>query len=266
MEGYTSGVNTSTVQAELVAIEERYGPWIAHNIDLGNGTLTRPEEPLPDLSTVIKLAADVARKPIAECRVVDLGCLEGMFALAFAKAGAEVVGIEGRERNIEKARFATRVVEQNNIEFIQADVRGLSSETYGKFDIVFCQGVLYHLDVPDVFTLIEKMKEVCRAAVIINTHFAPAHIENSTFELGSLETVEYGGNKYSGRYFVEHSEEDTREVVESRVLASLDNCRSFWLTKASLLAALEKAGFRHIYICRTYYLTSDRFTVVATVE
>ena len=41
-------------------------------------------------------------------RVLDLASLEGMYALELARRGADVVAIEGREANVEKARFAAR--------------------------------------------------------------------------------------------------------------------------------------------------------------
>ncbi|MBI3796935.1 MAG: methyltransferase domain-containing protein, partial [Deltaproteobacteria bacterium] len=93
---------------------------------------------------------DFLHQPLHNLRVLDLGCLEGMYALEFAQHGAQVLGIEGRLANIEKARFAKRVLGFSNCDFVQDDVRNLSLAKYGDFDVVLCCGILYHLDAPDV--------------------------------------------------------------------------------------------------------------------
>ena len=49
---------------------------------------------------------DITQCNFKELRILDLACLEGQYAIEFAMQGAEVVGIEGREANIQKAIFA----------------------------------------------------------------------------------------------------------------------------------------------------------------
>ena len=75
----------------------------------------------------------------------------GHYAIEFAMQGATVVGIEGRESNVQKAIFAKDILNLENLTFYQDDVRNLSAEKYGQFDIVLCSGILYHLDSSDVF-------------------------------------------------------------------------------------------------------------------
>ncbi len=69
-----------------------------------------------------------------------------MCAVELARLGANVVGIEGREANLAKARFAKEALSLENPEFHQDDVRNLSKEKYGRFDVVLCLGILYHLN------------------------------------------------------------------------------------------------------------------------
>ena len=57
--------------------------------------------------------------------MLDLASLEGMYALELARRGAEVIAIEGREANIEKARFAARAL-AIDVDFQLGDVRDLS--------------------------------------------------------------------------------------------------------------------------------------------
>ncbi|HYG81552.1 MAG TPA: hypothetical protein VD861_14240, partial [Pyrinomonadaceae bacterium] len=90
-------------------IEERYGQWVSHSIKLADGIYTTPPEAqrrkLDSVRRFIQIISDVTNAPLEGLRVLDLACLEGIYAVEFALRGARVVGIEGRRRNIEKARF-----------------------------------------------------------------------------------------------------------------------------------------------------------------
>jgi 2-polyprenyl-3-methyl-5-hydroxy-6-metoxy-1,4-benzoquinol methylase len=52
--------------------------------------------------------------------------------------GAEAVGIEFREESLAKARFAKDYFGLDRFSFYQDDVRNLSREKYGEFDVVIC--------------------------------------------------------------------------------------------------------------------------------
>ena len=83
-----------------------------------------------------------------------------------------MVGIEGREAHIEKARFVKQVLSLGGLDLFQDDVRNLSKNKYGEFDVVLCLGILYHLDVPDVFAFLEQIADVCRDIAVIDTRVA----------------------------------------------------------------------------------------------
>lgn len=98
---------------EKRAVEEMYGPWTAHNISLGNDLFTFKNEVIGDeikLRRVVQIVADICARPISELRVLELACLEGMYGIEFSRQGAQVCAIEGREANLEKARFAARAL------------------------------------------------------------------------------------------------------------------------------------------------------------
>ena len=146
----------SDLRREKEAIEARYGPWTAHNIRLADDVYTISAEPAGDevkLRRVTQLALDVCGGSLDGVRVLDLACLEGMYALELARRGAAVMAIEGREANIEKARFAARTL-SIDVDFQLGDVRDLSREQHGEFDVVLALGILYHLDAPDLFSLV----------------------------------------------------------------------------------------------------------------
>src|SRR6266849_4294939 len=153
----------------------RYGNWTAHNICLQDDVYTIAPKIVGDevkLRRIVQCVFDLAGGSVEGLRILDLACLEGLYAIEFARHKASCLGIEGREANIEKARFAKQVLLLDNLEFTQDDVRNLTVEKYGHFDVVLCLGLLYHLDTPDVFRFVENLGQVCRKICIVDTRIA----------------------------------------------------------------------------------------------
>jgi SAM-dependent methyltransferase len=232
---------SESLQREKEAVEARFGPWTAHNIRLAEGLYTISSEPAGDevkLRRVTQLALDVHGGSLLDVRVLDLACLEGMYALEFAARGAEVVAIEGREANIEKARFAARALGLD-VDFQLGDVRDLSCERHGEFDIVLALGILYHLDAPDLFSVVERIADVCRRSLIIDTGVGRA---------GS-EQLRYRGHVYRGVRLVEHAPDSTADERAGAVWSSLDNLTAVALTRPSLESLLARGGFTSVLEC-----------------
>jgi SAM-dependent methyltransferase len=189
---------------------------------------------------VVRAVCDIAHRPLTGLRVLDLGCAHGHYCFEMAKLGAQVLGIEGRESWLDIARRARDKAGLTSVELVQDDVRNLSKEKYGEFDIVLCLGILYHLDAPDVFDFVNSVFEVCRDFAIIETHIAttPAVMH------------EWRGNRYWGMSTFEHPAGATREEKLKNVGASLDNETAFWFTPASLCNILRHVGFTSVYDCR----------------
>ncbi|MFH1386207.1 MAG: class I SAM-dependent methyltransferase [bacterium] len=224
-------------KAELI---KKYGPWTGHNIKLPGNIFTIGEKRTGDeikLKRNLQIISDITQKPFNQLRVLDLACLEGLYSVEIAKLGAKVVGIEGREANIEKAKFAKEALGLANLDFFLDDVRNLSQSKYGSFDVVLCLGILYHLDEPDVFRFMEKISEVCTGLVIIDTHIS----------LSNRKTVSFNGQKYQGKYFREHNPWTSLEKRKKALWASLDNVKSFWPTRESLVNLLAAVGFTSVY-------------------
>lgn len=264
-------------RAKVQAIAE-HGDWTAHNIALGEGVFTRGEghsgEELK-LRRAVGLIADLTGKPWSELRILDLGCLEGLYAVEFARRGAEVVGIEVRRPNLEKARLARDVLGLERLELLEEDVRELSRERHGEFDVVLCWGILYHLAVPGVFEFAERMAEVCRGFAIVDTHVAlddadMADVTPDSFwidpaKLGPIEEHAHRGQVYRGRTFHEHPPETSSDEIRDSLWASLEH-DSFWLTTPSLLNLLRRSGFGSVLRADVPVLPGsprDRPTLVA---
>jgi SAM-dependent methyltransferase len=211
----------------MVQLIEQYGEW-TYDIPLTHDIWTRGNEGSPHtrLKRVLQIARDLAGKPLHSCRVLDLGCLEGQFAIEFARTGAEVIGVEAREANIQKARFARQVLQLDNLKLIQDDVRNLSRQKYGMFDVILCSGILYHLGVPDVFGFVERMHETSKRLLIVDTHTSLRQTNRA---------VTHKGNDYYGYDWREYPDDDIEVAKRERLWASWENPVSFIFTRPSLV-------------------------------
>jgi SAM-dependent methyltransferase len=164
-------------------------------------------------------------------RVADLGCLEGGYAVTFARAGYDVVGIEGKPGNFATCQWVADQMQLPNLRFVLDDVRNIRS--HGRFDAVLCAGLVYHLDEPVAF--LRTLGEVTGRLVIVNTNFATeAGGERDVYPL-SPELAEHEGKL--GRWY--------EEPVSA--WSSVGNRRSFWLERRHLLQAMLEAGFPTVF-------------------
>src|SRR6266404_1368795 len=82
--------------------------------------------------------------------ILELGSLEGAhsFILAQHPGVQRVVALEGREANLRKARFVQELLQVGNVEFARTNLEHAELASFGRFDAVFCSGLLYHLPKP----------------------------------------------------------------------------------------------------------------------
>jgi len=249
---------TGSLERKMAEVVDRHGSWTAMNVHLGDGLYTLGRGTRDErLRRLVQLAADATARPLDQLRVLDLACLEGHYALEFAMHGAHAVGIEAREDNVAKAEFARDALGLGDrLELIRGDVRDLGREAHGGFDVVLCAGILYHLDAPDVFGFLERIAEVCDRCAIVDTFVS----------LRDEAAHEHRGRRYWGRYYQEHSLGATAEEKARDPWASIDNQRSFWLTRSSLYNALSDVGFTSVLECHVPALVGtlgDRITLLA---
>jgi SAM-dependent methyltransferase len=228
--------------------------FIAHNIELPDGTRTMPAEPLLRDWGICRSALNTLRllipivDPAAPPRVVDLGCNEGGYALEFALAGYDVTGIEGRRANVDKCEFVAQQFELPNLAFFHDDVRNIKS--YGTFDAVFCCGLLYHLDTPIAY--LRDLADVTRRVLLLHTHYATPDDEQwTTFRLSPMAVHE----GHLGRWYTEWEPETPADEVEALEWSAVGNDASFWPEKRHLLQAMMEAGFP--VVCEQYDYLED---------
>lgn len=216
----------------------------AHNIRLENGQTTRPD--IPDtMETDLRFQA--ARRVLEtvfpgdkrRLRLADLGCLEGGYAVEFARMGFQVLGLEVRDSNIAACHYVKNHTNLPNLTFVQDDVWNITR--HGHFDAVFCCGLLYHLDRPSAF--LNQLAAVTTKLVILQTHFAPSTEGNTDGDLRYPLSEPASHEGLEGRWYTEFEQEPTAVQRDEAKWSSWENFQSFWPRREFLLQAIRNAGF-----------------------
>ena len=156
--------------------------------------------------------------------ILELGALEGAqtFILAERPGVQRVLALEGREANLRKARFVQELLQVRNVEFAQTNLEHADLTQYGKFDVVFCCGLLYHL--PEPWKLVEQLPAVA-SSLFIWTQYAA---EEEAFDLQDGLRGKIHG-----------------EAGPDEPLSGLSPTAT-WLTLASLRTVLSVSGYKKI--------------------
>ena len=125
---------------------DRRGPWVTGVRVDGKiyGRATRHSS--PRLREFFEAFPEASRG-----RILEPGSLEGAMTLELARRAREVVGLEGRPQNVERAEFLKGLFGADNVAFYVTNLEKGGLSSYGKFDAVFCCGLLYHLAHPRAF-------------------------------------------------------------------------------------------------------------------
>lgn len=235
-------MDKNEILEQISELKKQYGDW-AYDIPLPFNVWTKGNLGIPHtrLRRIVQVVNDIVDKPFSECRVLDLGSLDGLFPIEFALQGADTVGVEVREANIKKAIFCKEVLKLDNLKFIHDDARNISVEATGVFDAIVCSGLLYHLTAADAIELIKRMYEMTTKVVIIDTQIA----------LRKKTSYKSGNDEYWGVLYNEHKSVDSQKQKATKLWASWDNNESFWFTRPSMVNILKKTGFTSVYECFT---------------
>lgn len=214
--------------------------FLRHAVPLPDGRCTRADVTqigetghFRSLARLLNFAFS-GREP-EKIRICDLGCYEGGYTLELARLGYQALGIEGRAVNFATCRWLADQWRLPNLSYVHDDVRNL--RVYAPFDAVYASGLLYHLDAPTAF--ISLLGDVCSRLLVINTHLAEETVRPRFRGKLSALTRHEG---MEGRWYEESSDDPSADDATLR-RSAVGNRRSFWLTRASLFAALRAAGF-----------------------
>jgi len=100
--------------------------------------------------------------PLSRRRVLDVGAGPGHLAQFFVERGCDVVSTDAREENIERMR-ELYPSHSGHV----ADVENADFEAFGRFEVVFCYGLLYHLENPA--RALRNVSSVCDDLLLLET-------------------------------------------------------------------------------------------------
>jgi hypothetical protein len=179
----------------------------------------------PDLAGAIDLAGKA---------VLELGALEGGNTLLLAQKGASrIVAVEARVDSYVKCCVIKNLYKLGPADFVLDDVRNVTLDRYGTFDVALVAGILYHLRDPEVVLAnLARMAET----IIVATHVAG---ETSPSAHAPEIEVEMHGRKYRGKEYREGGLADPHSGLESA---------SFWPYEADLLDMIRDSGFGRVVV------------------
>jgi SAM-dependent methyltransferase len=101
---------------------------------------------------------------IKRLRLLDLGSYDGNLAVMIEKKlpFKEIVAVEPREKNYLKGKFVRNYLNiKTNVKFINSNLDDIKES----FDIVFCVGVLHHLENINIF--LKQISKICTKSIFI---------------------------------------------------------------------------------------------------
>lgn len=147
---------------------------------------------------------------------LDLGCGSGDWATKAASCGWDATAVDVRPQ---------RMLNTDGVEWVVSDVRQYAIQP-GQFDLIFCLGLLYHLDLADQLALLRKCSHT---HTIIDTHIGAPQ-----------EETEEG---YKGTFYREFPSAYTAQEQRSVLNSAWGNTFSFWPSETALQQMIHDCGF-----------------------
>jgi hypothetical protein len=166
--------------------------------------------------------------------VIEFGPLEGGNTILLESLGAKsVVAIEGQPENFIKSCIIKNLYHLDRSTIILDDVRNATLEKYGRFDIAFVAGLLYHLDRPDTFLV--QLSGMANQ-LVLSTFYADEESPTATAKVKEVRNHE---KTYRGKLSIEGP----------GPCSGLERY-SFWPFRDDLLAMITDAGYVNIDVIR----------------
>ena len=160
--------------------------------------------------------------------VLDLGAGEGAMAIGLWQLGfRDIVCVEVRALNVEKARFAARVFGAE-LKFETGTIDQFLAANRRDYDVVLCMGLLYHVLNP--FDLFAGLGKIARRFVVLETALAVPRLQ------GFDNRPDYAPREAGFFVRVDSAQSHTAGLTDIEL----------WPNRAALEVLAQHGGFRRI--------------------
>ena len=178
-------------------------PYWYHRIELPNGVVT------PGWAPISKEAYRIPRD-LSGMRVLDVGAWDGFWTFEALKRGAaQVVAVDDFSDHLGSLKTEDRKSWQTfdlcraalgydteRCQRYEDSVYGITEERYGRFDVIFCFGVLYHLRHP--LLALDSLASICNDTLYVES----AILDDFSPYRGGLGNG-YGGGQAVAEFYPE---------------------------------------------------------------
>ena len=188
---------------------------------------------------------------LRDLRVLEMGPLEGHHSVIIEKMGArENIAIESRDDNLAKCQRIKQKYGLDRTTFLRGDIEKLSDgrerpQFSGRFDIIFCVGVLYHLPEPaKALAWFASQADV----LFLGTHYTEPNEKADA-------TYDHNGKTYRGKTFRE-------DGIENPISGMSPT--SLWPYEGDLIKMIKDAGYSRVSVLgRDLLNNTPHITVLA---
>ena len=150
--------------ADARAAIARQDKW-HHRIEVAPGVWTPGLQDTQRLLDQVHLPQD-----LTGMRVLDIGARDGFFTFEAERRGArEVIALDNEPPDHTGFSIAARLLD-SKATYVTENVYSLNPAKFGRFDLVLCLGVIYHLRHP--LLALDRIHDVCApdATLVLETH------------------------------------------------------------------------------------------------
>jgi hypothetical protein len=165
--------------------------------------------------------------------VLELGPLEGMHSYQIAKLGAEnLISIEANTVAYLRCLVMKEIL-AFRCSYLLGDALKYLEENPRKYDLIFCSGILYHMQNP--YRLIKAIANRTDRVFLWTHYFDPTLPKGPQFK---KKTVDCDGVAYD---FFEHS---YNVDIEKQSFWGGNHETASWLSKETIVSMFERFGFK----------------------
>lgn len=180
----------------------------------------------------------------SDWKILELGPLEGGHSYMFQDRNADqIMAIEANTRAFLKCLCIKDILKLDKVDFKLGDFMSFLEQEDSKYDMVFASGVLYHMEEP--IKLLKLMSRVSHRLFIWTHYYDHKIISNRkglNHKFNSVRSLEYEGVTY------QYSTQSYKNALAWSGFCGGPKSVSKWLTRDSIIKALEQFGFKDIQI------------------